>query len=472
MLRSHPSSIGQAASIQTGWLSSLLVCLILGLAGAISMIVLTPPFQVPDEQEHFHRAYQLSELQIGHIELNGRAGGILPSSLIELSEAFLGTRAPHAGPQITAQPFHQTWMALNWPLQPERREFVDFTGTAFYSPMGYLPQALAITAGRWAGAGPLALLYLARLANALVAIALLSWAVRVMPIGREATMVVGLFPMAVFEYASVAPDAGVIGTAFLFTAVALRAQLRDKWTVGGTAVAAVSGLVFCSQRPMYAPLLVLGLPAALTGNRRKQALLAHVVILVVALGATGFWISFALSKSIAPLPGSSVTEQLSYITANPLAYYKAIATTLYHKILIGYKSLIGILGWMRFELPKFSYFLAPVALLLSVMAQPRDVRRLPVYGVVWNVFLLTGIVCLIMTAEYLIFSPVGSRTVSGAQGRHLIPLLPLLVATICSVVTLRIPGKASLALFTVVTAIVAVQILTADILIVRAYQLF
>src|SRR4051794_3397381 len=99
---------------------------------------------------------------------------MLPSSLIELTEDFLRTRAIHTDDRrITAQPLRRTLLALARPLEPDRWEFVDFTSTVFYSPLPYLPQAIAIMVGRWAGAGPLALLYLARLANALVAVALL-----------------------------------------------------------------------------------------------------------------------------------------------------------------------------------------------------------------------------------------------------------------------------------------------------------
>ena len=143
---------------------------------------------------------------------------------------------------------------------------------------------------RQAGAGPLALLYLAWLANALVAVALLTWAVRLMPIAPEAMMAAALLPMALFEYASAAPDAGVIGTTFLFTAIALHTLLRGGWTAGEVAVAAVSGLVFSSQKPVYAPLLVLGVPTVLTGGRVKQTLLAQAAVLLVALGGTAFWL--------------------------------------------------------------------------------------------------------------------------------------------------------------------------------------
>jgi uncharacterized membrane protein len=466
------SAAGQAEPSRTAWLRPPLVCFLLGLLGVVPLVVLTPPFQVPDEQEHFHRAFQLSELQLRGIVRDGRAGGVLPSSLIELSEHFLGTSAIHAERPITAQPLRQNWLALDRTLDPDRREFVDFSSTAFYSPMAYLPQVIAIVGGRWAGAGPLALLYLARLANALVAVALLTWAVRLMPIGREAVMVAGLLPMALYEYASAAPDAGVISTAFLFTAVALRMQLQGAWTVREVAVAAVTGLVFCSQKPVYAPLLVLGFPAALTDRPVKQTLLAQAVILVVALGATAFWISFSLSKDIAPLPGMSVTDQRAYIATHPLAYCKAIAHSLWSYSAFYYKSLVGVLGWLTLPLPKFAYLLPAVGLLISVVAQPRDTPRLSAYAVAWNVFLLTGCTFLIMTSIYLIFNQVGSWMIENVQGRYFIPLLPLFMATACSVVRLRTSGKASVLAFLMVTAIIAVELVTANITIVRTYRVF
>jgi uncharacterized membrane protein len=476
VLQIDMSATGQTFPIRTAWLCRL--CFLLGLVGAISMIILTPPFQVPDEQDHFFRAYQLSEFQLRGIARDGRAGGTLPSSVIELVEDFLGKdavlypKAIYTVPQITAQPLRQTWRALDRPLEPNRREFQDFPAAAFYSPMAYLPQVIAIIGGRWAGAEPLALLYLARSANALIAVVLLTWAVRLMPIGREAVIVAGLLPMAIFEYASAGPDAGIISTAFLFTAVGLRTQLRGGWTAGEVAIAAVSGLVFCSQKPVYAPLLVLGLAAALTGKRVRLTLLAQAVILVLALGGTAFWIRFSWSRLVLPYPGTSLSEQVAYIAAHPFAYSETIARSFWHYWSFYYQSLVGILGWLTLRLPKFAYVLPVAALLLSVMAQPLNAPRLPLYAVAWNVILLVTSILLIMTAQYLQATRVGSWIVEGVQGRYFIPLLPLSVATACSVARFRPSRKASLIAFLAVMAIVAVEILTAEMAVVRAYQVF
>jgi hypothetical protein len=313
--------------VRTAWLRPPLVCFVLGLLGVVPLVVLTPPFQVPDEPQHFYRAYQLSELQLSGVVRDGAAGAMLPSSLIELTERLLGTRALHTQRRITAQPWRGTLLALDQPLDPDRREFINFS-SALYSPLPYLPQIMAIAVARWAGAGPLALLYVARLANVLVALALLSWAVRIMPIGREAVVVAGLLPMAAFEYASASPDAALIGTVFLFTAVALRAQLRGRWTAVEVAVAAVSGLVFCSLKPVYVPLLVLALPAALMRGRMKHTLLVHAIILAVALGGSAIWLFFAYSVPVLPVRGTSLLGQAKGIAADPLGYATTMALSL------------------------------------------------------------------------------------------------------------------------------------------------
>jgi uncharacterized membrane protein len=437
------------------------------------MVVLTPPFQVPDEQEHFHRAYQLSEFQLRGVVQDGLAGGVLPSSLIELSEHFLGTRDIHPMWSPMRQPWRSTWLARERPLDPERREFVDFTSTAFYSPLGYLPQAVAMIAGRWAGAGPLALLYLARFANALVAVGLLTCAVRLMPIASEVVIAAGLLPMAVFEYASAAPDALVIATAFLFTAVALRSQLVGSWTAGEVVIAAASGLILCSQKPVYAPLLFLAFPALLTRRPVKQTLLGQAVILVVALGGTAFWIGFSWSGAVLPYPGISVTNQANFIAMHPLLYAVTIVRSFWYLGLDYFLSLIGKLGWMTLYLPKIVCGLAASALLLSVLAQPQNSPRLPAYAAVWNVFILGSDVVLMMTAVYLSWTAVGFWLVTGVQGRYFLPLLPLFLATVCSAFGSRpFRGTSRIVLSVVVPAIIAVDLLIADITMVRAFQIF
>jgi uncharacterized membrane protein len=396
------------------------------------------------------------------------ARAMLPSSLIELVESFSGTRVVFNPGPTSEQPLHRTWLALERPLDPERRELVSLPFTV-KAPLSYLPQAIAIAAGRWSGAGPLALFYLGRLANALVALIGLASAVQMMPIGRGLTMFFGLLPMATYEYASVSADATVITTAFLFTALALRAQLRGRWKPGEVALAIVSGLVFCTQKPVYAPLLLVGLPVPLVRGQVKRTLVVHAVIIVIILGATATWLRFASRYSNSIL-GVSVSGQAAFIAPHPLGYIRTIARTFWYEGYIYYEGLVGVFGWLSLYLPNFAYFLPLGAVLLGTMAQPRDGPRLPALAVAWAAMLLAGACLLIFTAAYLLWNQVGFWIISGVWGRYFLPLLALVAAAWCSVVRVPLSRQASLAASLILVMLIIAQSATTVLIIVRAYH--
>ena len=106
-----------------------------------------------------------------------------------------------------------------------------------------------------------------------------------------------------------------------------------------------------------------------------------------------------------------------------------------------------------------------------MLTEPADVPRLPTLAVVWNIFLLIASVLLIMTSIYLIFEYVASSTVEGVQGRYFIPLLPLFIATACSVITARPFRKTSrMGLSVPVPMAIAANLLIADVTMVLAYE--
>jgi hypothetical protein len=211
---------------------------IIGMLSVLALTFLTPPFQVPDEPQHFFRAYQISEFSLRSGGAPGRAAGqgvgagaTLPASLPELVEHFMGSRAVLAPRPVRPTKLRATWAAAV-PLDPGRRVFVDFSNTAFYTPLPYLPQAIAIAIGRWAGLGPLGLLYAARLLNGLIAVGITAVSLRLLPFGRLAACVAALLPMVHYEFASAAPDAALIASSFLFTALSLRAAGFGSWRPG------------------------------------------------------------------------------------------------------------------------------------------------------------------------------------------------------------------------------------------------
>ena len=68
--------------------------------------------------------------------------------------------------------------AFSRPLNPQDRRFTPFSAIALYSPVSYLPSALAIRLGRWADLSPMSLFYCGRIATLLAYATLAFFAVR------------------------------------------------------------------------------------------------------------------------------------------------------------------------------------------------------------------------------------------------------------------------------------------------------
>lgn len=437
-----------------------LFCFLVGLLCALPLMFLTPPFQVPDEPQHFYRAYQISELHLVP-EAEGRiAGGRLPTSLIELSSFYLESRAIHTERPVIKRPWSALLDGFAIPLLPKNREFIDFSGGAFYSPIPYIPQALAIAAGRISGAGPLALMYLARFFNAVAAIFLLSLAVRCSPMFKPGFMVAGLLPMSLYLYASLSPDAMVISSAFLFTALALRAHVEKKWAPRDFVTAVVCATIFCSIKVVYAPLLLISLVMAFKSEFRGQALRVQVVLVVIPIAITAAWLH-AVSGVIVPVKtGTSVAAQMQYVAAHPLRFLQAAR----HGFLWNgfyFFTTIGVLGWLTVKLPAMSYVLPIIAFSISVfsLSPVKPVRPTAVF--LWWGFLATSSIGLVMLALYLYWTVVAGVMVEGVQGRYFIPVIPLFGVVIAAAIsTFKRKFPASQALICVAALTIAEAVLT------------
>ncbi len=199
------------------------VFLLLGLLSGLLLVLLTPPFQAPDEYSHFYRAYHISEGHLTARLFDHRVGAELPKSLKKL---LMFNHLPfNTEARADAQLFRQ---ALEIPLLKDDRTFVDFNNTALMSPLPYLPEATVIAIGRLAHTRPILLVYAGRLANLLTWVLLVFLAIRAAPAGKWLIAVLALMPMSIFLAASLSYDACTIGLAYLTTAFLLRIMLAPR----------------------------------------------------------------------------------------------------------------------------------------------------------------------------------------------------------------------------------------------------
>jgi uncharacterized membrane protein len=272
--------------------------------------------------------------------------------------------------------------------------------------------------------------------------------------------------MAVYEYASVSQDAGVIAAAFLFTGVALACQERGRWRRSDVVLGAAAAAVLCSAKFVYAPLLLIGLPSALQRERTGHVLMAHAVILAVALGLTALWLPFSSGLVIPVERNANFAGQVAFITEHPSSFLAAMWNSIARSYKFWFQGVTGMFGWLQLSFPKPFYALPMLGFLCCLIL---PTRRIAALQAAWNGLMLLASAILLFTALYVYVESVGAPVTLAVQGRYFLPLLPLGVITLASAIPL--PAQWRFAWMRVaVRSIIVMQLIATGILIVASYD--
>ncbi len=178
----------------------------------IGLVFIIPPFQSPDEFNHFYRAYQISDGQIiGEFDsTRTQLGGYMPKSLIYNSAAFDSLMVQKSNKTT----FDTIQKYLKTPLEKNQKIFEPFPNTARYALTAYIPQTLTISFLKQFDTPPLWMMYIGRLMTFLIWFLLVNIAVRKIPIYKELLMCFLLLPTSLAINSTL--NADVITNALFF----------------------------------------------------------------------------------------------------------------------------------------------------------------------------------------------------------------------------------------------------------------
>jgi uncharacterized membrane protein len=395
------------------------------------MAFATGPFQAPDEDNHFMRAFQLSQGNLFPTLVsygNGTrdAGGVLPVCLRGTSETFMRMKFLPSE-KVNGKDWLQT---VRRPFARRPEGFTGFQNTAIYPPISYLPQIVGIWLTRPLGVSPLVMMYMGRVLNLLCWAALVFLAVRVMPVQKWVTVLVGLMPMSVFLAASLSSDPLTNGMSILFVAMVARAFLgsQDMLTVRQKIGMALLAAGIALSKIVYSPLiaLLLLIPAERLGGWKRKIVFCLTVIGCSAAVGVGW--AYSTRGFIVTREWTNPAGQVSFILHSPLIYLQIVLHTLgvfYGQYCVG---LVGLLGWADTILPAWIYWSYPaITLLVAAFSGENGIilgmsRR----GMLLALCLLS--VLLVETTIFITWTKPGQPMVFGVQGRYFIPVLvPLLL---------------------------------------------
>jgi uncharacterized membrane protein len=181
---------------------------------------ITPPFEAPDEPVHFFRSYQVSTLNLSVDKVGSTYGGIMPASLQDTVSETWDKSALAFHPNVK---YHLGYTKEALLIKTTNRQHVyDFSTTAYYSPISYIPQALGVGIARAMNLPPIIMMYFGRVFNLAAWVLLFSLAIKFLPRRKWALVFLALIPMALFQAASLSADVMATGLAALLLSMVLR----------------------------------------------------------------------------------------------------------------------------------------------------------------------------------------------------------------------------------------------------------
>jgi uncharacterized membrane protein len=422
------SSLGAYLSQLSSRLKPEVVFLYFACVFGLSLLVAMPPFQSPDAQAHFFRAYQVSEgIMVGR---HFRAE-YLPKSLKHAWEVTSRDIPLHPERKIAPG---NILSAFQIPLDPDDRSFTMCLALQ-YSPHFYFPQASGLLLGRKLGLGPIALHYVGSLCTLAFCIWLFYWSIKKTPVLKWVFCLLATTPMNLSLAASCSQDAIISGLAFLFSASVLDLALSpDKEFTPGSVVfpAFVAALLAPAKVGAYAPMLAffLFIPVRKAGSLPRYLGLVALGV-IPAVVTLALW-TLASQHQLLPVfdsmssnpVGPNAKTLLWGIWQDPLQYSCLLAKTT-SECYRGYVAqFIGILGWTDTRLPGW-IVIAYVALLFTVAALGDPAEKGASIGTKVIVSLvIISVYVGIQTTQYCSYSPPDSPVIWGFLGRYLIPLSP------------------------------------------------
>ncbi|AYL95556.1 DUF2142 domain-containing protein [Mucilaginibacter celer] len=447
---------------------------------------MTPPFQNPDEPNHFARAEQVSRFEWipTFVHENNKAGLTEAERLFGPDKGGFKTDGGiyHVDSLVQTPPktLNKTTLAnadnVKW---GESAIYYNFGNTAIYPPVVYFMPALGIAIGKLFNMSVITTLYISRLLNATLSVAITFIALLLARRSRILLFVVLLFPMTAAMFASVSQDAILISCSFLIVAIVDHIEFDttngyQKWQLY-TLITLLA--VVAVGKPPY---LLFAAIVLFTKFSRKQKIAGicipfAVLISWLVINHANFGVRFAS-------PELRVNAHLQFlgIIHRPLNFISMFFK--YDKMaLINFAHMfVGVLGPLTLVFSDIYYRNAYIVLCVGMLAATgfKKNDKYVLRFVLISIVILTTIA--ILTAQYITWTALNSETLSGMQGRYLLPVYPFLALALSGFNAnnklnwLKTPLLIAVIIFPVYTAITMVQGLTSkyyqDTTITRAHH--
>nr|WP_298795864.1 DUF2142 domain-containing protein [uncultured Acetobacter sp.] len=374
-----------------------------------------------DEQFHFERAQQISQGNF-FAQRYGRNdfGGGLDNRMIEWMRYFT-TQRDHQQPADREQ---ANALAVKLDSAPSARTRLSFPSTASFSPLMYLPSAIAMDAARLVHARVDTQFYAGRIGNLVGAFILLIILLSILPVGRLAMLVLMTTPTCLHLATAYSADPVTNLTAFIFIACCLRARMatdpqeRTTWMHAVLWLAAPLG--FLKLTCCLISLACLMIPADAFASARQRVKFCATAI-GLSVGAALLWnMLYPFNPGAYWGTGANPKLALHNLLIHPLAVAEEFKNTYSVGSQWWWEDAWGRFGGgpepLFFKIGQTTSVISAALMGCLLLVDVRQARSafsgtmLIVLGAVYSF--------LILLAFYVSFAKIGEWSISGLQGRY------------------------------------------------------
>jgi len=409
----------------------------LAIIFGLIFVMIIPPFQSPDEDSHFKKAYVVSKGNFFPVEKDNKLGYYLPDDMVN----YIGEKLKYAGNLDKKYSFKEMYFDERLPKDYTKKSFYNFS-TSEINPFVYVAPATGISISRAVSflfnlndnESTVYMLYFARIFSLIAYTILIYFAIKTTPIMKKTFALIGLLPMSLSLASCISYDSVLMPLSLLLTGIILKIAYdkNEKMERKYLIPIIIIGCILFTVKIVYSSLLFLLLliPKEKWGKRHSN-IKAFTIIIGIMVG-----FSFLLKiphymLNINPDSNSLPGDQLSYIISNPLNYIVIILRTIKDSFYFFLSGMVGTFGLLDTNLLVpfvLLYFVTFVSIAISD-ASLCD-KKLAVFNKLVIIISVLASVFGIFTGMYLFWTSVlpgygiGASTISGVQGRYFIPLLP------------------------------------------------
>lgn len=411
--------------------------LLMALFWYLLYLLVMPPFQSPDEYNHFYRAFRISQGDFLPHQENRRLGGNVPSSFEEMITPFHYSNADEKSKLSSADILRSFTITIKDSIT----EFKDFPNTSYYSPVSYLPQSIAVFVCYQLNVSVGALFYSARLAGFLAWLIVIYYAIKITPRAKWLFVLLNLLPMQLYVSNSLSADNVTNMLSYLWLALVLKTAYDQKPACAKKilVLAVLAGLLALAKI-VYIGLIVLLLiiPTKNFGSFKRRVLcmmLVSIPAVVLALMwsrvVMNVYLSYdtyneAYRAGANLIEGSNYYLQKAHVINHPIYFFESFFNSLVVDAGLYFTGYIGFFGmFLGLPLPLAWCVFGFVAILFVALFESQATGLNTRQSLVLVITAL-GTVLIVFMSQYLTWAKVGVKGSGLLQGRYLFPVLPLL----------------------------------------------